>query len=124
MPTDRPDAAELVSAVREHLNEKLAPSLEGQPAFHLRVAINALAIVERTMAEGESMDQRELDRLREILSETDGTQGDLLELNHQLSERIRAGEIDDPGALLAHLRETVSDKLDLANPRYKLSREE
>ena len=37
MPTDRPTAAELLSAVREHLTETLAPMLTGQPAFHLRV---------------------------------------------------------------------------------------
>ena len=57
MPIDRPTAAELLAAVREHLIENLAPTLEGQPAFHLRVATNALAIVERTMAEGAAMDE-------------------------------------------------------------------
>ena len=77
MPTDRPTAAELVSAVRQHLIENLAPTLEGQPAFHLRVATNALAIVERTMAEGEVMDQAELTRLQALLA----SDGDLVELN-------------------------------------------
>ena len=47
MPTDRPTAVELLAAVRGHLAEHIAPLLEGQPAFHLRVAGNVLALVER-----------------------------------------------------------------------------
>lgn len=120
MPTDRPTATELLSAVREHLIENLAPTLEGQPAFHLRVATNALAIVERTMAEGEAMDQAELTRLRALL----GDDSDLIELNRQLSAKIRAGALGDQQAsILAHLRQTASDKLRLANPRYATPRD-
>lgn len=120
MPIDRPDAAELLSAVREHLIEKLAPTLEGQPAFHLRVATNALAIVERTMADGEAMDQAELTRLQALL----GAEGNLIDLNRTLAERIKAGEMDDTReALVAHLRETSIDKLRLANPRYMIPRD-
>lgn len=120
MPIDRPNALELLEAVRQHLVENLAPTLEGQPAFHLRVATNALAIVERTLTEGATMDQAELTRLRALL---DGD-GSLLEMNERLSEQIRT---EDPGdqkeAVLTHLRETVADKLRLANPRYLTPRE-
>ncbi|MDP6345015.1 MAG: DUF6285 domain-containing protein [Alphaproteobacteria bacterium] len=120
MPTDRPTAEELVAAVRQHLIENLAPTLEGQPAFHLRVATNALGIVERTMAEGDAMDQRELDRLRELL----GVDGDLIALNRELAERIKAGAFDDRReTLLAHLRQTAIDKLRLSNPRYMVPRD-
>ena len=52
MPIDRPDAAELVTAVREHLGEHVAPLLEGQPAFHLLVALNALAAAIRPKVYG------------------------------------------------------------------------
>ena len=111
---------ELVAAVRQHLIENLAPTLEGQPAFHLRVATNALGIVERTMAEGDAMDQRELDRLRELL----GVDGDLIALNRELAERIKAGAFDDRReTLLAHLRQTAIDKLRLSNPRYMVPRD-
>ncbi len=115
MPTDRPTAAELVEAVREFLADDVAPNVEGQLAFHTRVAINALAIVERTMAQGGAMDAAELARLRELL----GQDGDLAELNGALSRAIRAGEMDGKrGALLEHLRQTAQDKIALANPRY------
>ncbi len=120
MPTDRPTAAELLAAVRQHLIENLAPTLRGQPAFHLRVATNALAIVERTMAEGGAMDEAELTRLQALL----GGEGDLIGFNRKLAAQIAAGELDDRReALLAHLRQTASDKLRLANPRYTIPRE-
>ncbi|MDP6342712.1 MAG: DUF6285 domain-containing protein [Alphaproteobacteria bacterium] len=120
MPTDRPTAAELVEAVREFLTDHVGPNVEGQLAFHARVAANALAIVERTLAEGGAMDQAEAERLRDLL----GRDGDLEELNRDLSRRIRAGEaIGDGGALLEHLRRTVQDKVQLANPRYLTPRD-
>lgn len=115
MPTDRPTAAELVEAVREFLIDHVAPNVEGQLAFHTRVAVNALAIVERTMENGGDMDVAELARLKDLL----GRDGDLMELNAELARAIRAGELDDrKEALLAHLRHTADDKIALANPRY------
>ena len=120
MPTDRPTASELLAAVRQHLTENLAPSLEGQPAFHLRVATNALAIVERTIADGEGMDRAELEGLRGLL----GEDGDLVALNHALVARLKAGELDGRREeVLAHLRRTAMDKLALANPRYTIPRD-
>lgn len=115
MPTDRPTAAELLSAVRTHLTDNVAPLLDGQPAFHLRVATNALAIIERTLVSGDAMDQAELRRLETLI----GADGDLVGQNRRLEEKIRAGELDDQReAVLAHLRQTALDKLRLANPRY------
>ena len=120
MPTDRPDAAELVSAVRNHLIEHVAPLLEGQPAFHIRVATNALAIVERTLADGDGMDQAELTRLRGLM----GDDSDLIDLNRQLSARIQAGDFGNQrDSILAHLRQTAMDKVRLANPRYLIPRD-
>lgn len=119
MPTDRPNAVELVEAVREFLSDHVAPNVEGQLAFHTRVAINALAIVERTMAQGGEMDAAELGRLKDLLKQD----GDLQALNGELARAIRAGEMDDRReTLLAHLRQTAEDKIALANPRYLTKR--
>ena len=116
MPTDRPTAAELVEAVREFLTDHVAPNVEGQLAFHTRVAVNALAIVERTMAEGGAMDAAELVRLKALLHHRDG---DLGALNGVLVQAIRGGYMDDKRReVLDHLRQTAADKLALANPRY------
>lgn len=121
MPIDRPTVAELVAAVRNHLTDNVAPLLDGQPAFHLRVATNALAIVERTLAEGGEMDSAELARLQALV----GDDGDLVELNERLAARIRDGDLaEDKDAVLDHLRRTVLDKVRLANPRYLVPRDE
>lgn len=124
MPIDRPTPAELLTAVRAHLTDNVAPLLEGQPAFHLRVATNALAIVERTLAEGDAMDGAELARLQTLL----GEDGDLLELNRRLAAKIESGALagelrDRKEAVLEHLRQTALDKLRLANPRYLVPRD-
>lgn len=115
MPTDRPTAAELVSAVRSFLLEQAAPNLDGQPAFHARVAANALGIVERELAQGADMDSAEKTRLAALL----GHDGDLVDLNRELVEQIRAGGLDDKRAeMLDHLRQTSIDKLAIAKPNY------
>lgn len=125
MPIDRPTPAELLAAVRTHLTENVAPLLDGQPAFHLRVATNALAIVERTLAEGGEMDRAELARLEALLGEG----GDLVALNRRLAAKIESGALgnelrDQKEAVLEHLRQTALDKLRLANPRYLVPRDE
>jgi len=115
MPTDRPDAAELLEAVREFLTDKVTPAVEGQLAFHVRVAANAIGVVERSLADGEAMDAAEQARLADLL----GRDGNLADLNQLLAERIRAGNLDDRrAAVLDHLRRTAEDKVRLANPRY------
>ena len=50
MPTDRPTVPELVEAVREFMENEVQPNLEGSVAFHTRVAVNVLRIVERELA--------------------------------------------------------------------------
>ena len=120
MPTDRPNAAELVEAVREFLTDQVTPAVAGQLAFHVRVAANALGIVERTLAEGTVMDAAEQARLTDLL----GQDGDLGDQNRVLAERIRAGDLDDQRtAVLDHLRRTAHDKVRLANPRYLTPRD-
>lgn len=115
MPTDRPTVAELVDAVREFLGEQVAPNVDGQLAFHARVAANALATVRRTLADGTAMDAAERSRLAALL----GHDGDLVDLNRELAEKIRDGALDDRrAAVLDHLRQTCRDKLLLFNPRY------
>jgi hypothetical protein len=115
MPTDRPTAAELVSAVRSFLLEHAVPNTEGQLAFHARVAANALGIVERELAQGPAMDRDEKARLAAILNRD----ADLETLNRDLAARIRDGSLDDKKAeVLDHLRRTCADKLAIAKPNY------
>lgn len=112
---DKPSLLELVTAVREFIEQKAIPELKGHTAFHARVAANALLIAERQIAEGAPADARELERLKRLFN----TDGDLETLNRLLSARIRSGEVslETPG-LAAHLRETTRDKVAIDQPGY------
>ncbi len=112
---DPPEAGELLAAVRSFLEQKALPALEGHTAFHARVAINALAIVERQLAQAEPQEAAEAERLVALL----GQEGDLDTQNRELCRRIRAGEIDAGTAGLSeHLWETTLAKLAVDQPKY------
>jgi hypothetical protein len=112
---DQPSAIELLQAVRSFIHDQAIPRLEGRAAFHARIAVNALAIVERGLELGPAHDAAEQERLETLLART----GTLDELNRELCRRIRAGEmnLDSPG-LADHLRETTLAKLAVDQPRY------
>lgn len=108
-PHDRPTAAELVAAVREFIEKDVSEATEGRVRFHARVAVNALAMVEREIALGEGQRQAHAERLAQLGVADDAA----------LVEAIRAGEFDErSGELLAALADAVADKLAVANPKY------
>ena len=119
MAQDRPTQAELLAAVADFLREEAVPALDGtQPglAFQLRVAANALAILEREARLGPAADAREHARLVALL----GRDGTLDDLNRALAAELRAGTRDERDAMLmAHLDATVADKIAIANPKWR-----
>jgi hypothetical protein len=112
---DHPTLIELVTAVRDFVERQAMPKLEGHAAFHARVAVNALSIVERQLRLGPEDEAQERERLRALL----GRDASLEELNRELCARIRAGAIglDTPG-LAEHLRATTLAKLAVDQPKY------
>lgn len=130
---DRPDALELLNAVRVFLEEQVVPALEGTLQFHARVAANVLAIVGREITFGEDALRSEWSRLGALLGETAPASergadlaGAIRDRNEVLAARIRAGDADT-GAwradVLAHLRATSTERLTIANPKYAAPRE-
>ena len=87
-------------AVREHLAGAVAPQLEGAAAFQLKVARNALSIVEREL----------VSRTTSHLTADDEA---------ALAASIRAGTDVSVGEL-AEVRSAVVDRLLVANPRWLL----
>jgi len=115
---DVPSAAELIEAVREFLENDVHATAEGRTKFHARVAMNVLGIVQRELELGPAADAAERERLLDLLAGT-GPESTLGELNAELARRIRSGSFTGTReALIAHLRETIRDKLAIANPRY------
>ncbi len=132
---DRPDARELLEAVRAFLEEQVVPALDGTRQFHARVAANVLAIVGRELADGEAQLRAEWDRLTVLLGGDAGepvaggaaVKDAVHALNADLAARIRAGDADhEPwrAQVVSHLRLTADERLAIANPRYRLPRRE
>jgi hypothetical protein len=116
---DPPSTAELVTAVREFLEQQALPALEGRTAFHARVAANALGIVARQLALGPEAEAAERARLVNLLGHDDS----LDRLNRELCRRIRSRDLDLSSAeLVAHLRATTLDKLAVDQPKYSAFR--
>ena len=119
MPQDRPTAAELLSAIADLLREEVTPVLDkADPrlGFQMRVAANALSILEREVRLGPAADSREQARLTALL----GREASLEELNRDLAHQLRAGERDErDAALMAHLDATIADKIAIANPKWR-----
>jgi hypothetical protein len=112
---DKPNLAEIVTAVREFIENKAIPELTGHTAFHARVAANALAIAERELSGGPAAAEAERSRLKALL----GRDGTLDQLNRALSARISSGDItlETPG-LAEHLKRTTVDKVAIDQPSY------
>ncbi|MFC4587789.1 DUF6285 domain-containing protein [Sphaerisporangium corydalis] len=107
-PHDVPSAADLVAAVREFLSGEVLPALEGRTAFHTRVAVNVLGMVEREIRLGPAQAEAHAARLAAL-----GVTGDAA-----LAAAIREGRLDGDPATAAALVAAVRDKLLVANPGY------
>jgi hypothetical protein len=108
-PHDAPTAAQLVEAVREWLERDVMTGTQGRLQFHARVAVNVLSMVERELALGPAQAEAHAARLA-VLGCADEA---------ELAARIRDGSLDDRlDEVRALVRESVADKLAVANPRY------
>jgi aminoglycoside phosphotransferase (APT) family kinase protein len=99
----RPTAAELVEAVREWVDDDVRGATEGRVAFHARVAVNALRIVERELALGVAHDALHRAGLAELGCADDA----------ELSARI-----DDADHVRAVVARSVRAKLEVSNPGW------
>ena len=105
----RPTAEELVEAVREFLERDVMAQTSGALQFHARVAVNALAAVERELRDGPTMAVAHGERLAALGFDSE----------QALADAIRSGAVDDRyDEVAAAVRATVHDKLAIANPKY------
>lgn len=105
----RPTAGELVEAVREWVDRDVKSATEGRVAFHARVAVNALAMVERELSLGPGHRSAHAARLASLGCDDD----------EDLAARIRSGALDDRAEeIRAAVAASVRDKLTVANPRW------
>jgi hypothetical protein len=127
MMQDRPTIHELLKAVTYFLDEEAVPNLTGSRQFYGRVAANALRIVMRELEREETQLTAEWERLNQLLpaEEQPKTQAALRDAirrrTEELCQRIRNGAADtEPyrARVLAHVRESVREKLLVSNPQW------
>jgi hypothetical protein len=123
---DRPAAVELLRAVEAFLEREVVPALAGPGRFHARVAANVVAMVAREIETEEAHLAGEWQRLGELLGDAapapagrEALRAGVLARSGGLVARIRAGEADAGewrARVLAHLRRTVAEKLEVSRP--------
>jgi hypothetical protein len=124
---DRPTVHELLHAVIHFLDEEAVPNLTGSRQFYGRVAANALRTVQRELEHEEEHLMEEWERLNQLLSQEDrpstraGLRQAIRRRTEALCQRIRQGEADTgpyQKHVLAHVRESVREKLLVSNPGW------
>ena len=110
-----PRADQLVKAVADWI-EQVRPGLDARNAFLARVAMNALATVEREVALGPEFEAAAARRLSALLK----SKGSHAQLNTELCARLRAGEltVNTPG-LVAALKASALEQLAIDQPTYR-----
>jgi hypothetical protein len=115
---DRPDAPELAAAVAQFLREELLPlHTDARMQFRLRVAMNALGMLEREARDGIASLHDEVVRLARHLScevPDIPVRDAAAQLNAALSARIRACNV--PAGTLDLLLALSRAKLAIASP--------
>ncbi|MCX2977257.1 DUF6285 domain-containing protein [Candidatus Marimicrobium litorale] len=107
------DSEELLAAVRAFLKSEVLGELDGFKAYQLRVAANALGIVERELALGEAVVA--LDReMAAILQIDNGAEP----LPRIIAQRLKACSIALDERVLSYLRRRAQLVLAIDNPRY------
>ena len=114
---DQPSVEELVQAVKTFVDQTAMPELNGRAQFHARIASNVLATILRDLEARKTNDLEEHERLVDLLDAS--PQESLANLNHQLQDRIRQGELTITSKeLMRHLKMTAIAQLKVDQPSY------
>lgn len=113
-----------MTAVEQFLRDDVVGQTQGHLAYSARVAANVLAIVRRELECAERHCSGEWARLAALFEHGGEPPADSERMREQirvwtseLTDRIRAGDADDGAwrrSVVAHLKQTVQDKLEVA----------
>ena len=110
-----PSKEELIISIIDYIENDVISELKGQKRFHAHVAKNSLNIILRQLRLEKENNSKEKKRLKEILK----IDGDLIELNKILCEKISNDEINiKDNNLIDHLYKTTMEKLSIDQPNY------
>ncbi|MGC2492076.1 DUF6285 domain-containing protein [Candidatus Binatus sp.] len=125
---DRPTSIELLEAAADFVESELVPAVQGARQFQTRVVANVMRVVSREIKLEDRLVRSEVKALAHLLGHDAPHLHSLNDLcvaavsmGEELTTKIRAGEADDGDwrrDVLAVVRQSVEDKLRIANPRY------
>jgi hypothetical protein len=125
---DRPTSVELLEAAADFVESELVPAIQGARQFQARVVANVMRIVAREIKMEDPLVRSEVKALAQLLGREkphlhslDDLHKAAASMGEELTAKIRAGDADDGdwrSEVLAVVRQSVEDKLRIANPRY------
>jgi Domain of unknown function (DUF6285) len=125
---DRPTSVELLEAAADFVESELVPAIQGARQFQARVVANVMRVVAREIKLEDLLVRNEVKALARLLGHDAPHLHSLNDLcaaavsmGAELTSKIRAGDADDGDwrrEVLAVVRQSVEDKLRVANPRY------
>ena len=125
---DRPTSVELLEAAADFVESELVPAIQGARQFQARVVANVMRVVAREIKLEDPLVRNEVKALAHLLGHDkphlhslDDLRAAAVRMGEDLTTRIRAGEADDGPwrqNVVAAVRQSVEDKLRIANPRY------
>ncbi len=125
---DRPTSIELLEAAADFVESELVPAIQGARQFQARVVANVMRVVAREIKLEDLFARNEVKALAYLLGHDkphlhslDDLHVAAVTMDEELTARIRAGEADDGEwrqNVFAVVRQSVEDKLRIANPRY------
>ena len=125
---DRPTSVELLEAAADFVDLEIVPAIEGARQFQARVVANVMRIVAREIQMEDPAVRVEVKALARLLGRDaphlhslDDLRKASASMGEELSARIRAGDADSGSwraEVLNVVRQSVEDKLRIANPRY------
>ena len=125
---DRPTSIELLEAAADFVDREIVPAIEGARQFQARVVANVMRIVAREIQMEDPAVRAEVKALARLLGRDaphlhslDDLRKASASMGEELSARIRAGDADSGSwraEVLSVVRQSVEDKLRIANPRY------
>lgn len=125
---DRPTSIELLEAAADFVESELVPAVQGARQFQARVVANVMRIVAREIKLEDPSARIEVKALARLLGHDaphlhslNDLRSAAVSMGEELATRIRAGEADGSDRrreVLAVVRQSIEDKLRIANPRY------
>ena len=116
---DAPTPDEFLKAIADLLRNEVMPAIEGEVAFQVRVAVNALDLVRRDITADPAEHAAWLDRCSALV----GTAVSAAEADGALARGIASGAVPINQTLADHLLATTLAKLAVDQPRYAAGRE-